>query len=467
MKRKSFVISLALLVIHSVSATDYYVDKSHPSASDSNPGSESMPWSTIQRAANVLVAGDRVYVKGGIYTELFSGVPDLGIVGLKPQNSGTLGNPITYEEYPGQRVIIDQNKAGVGFYLLNKSHIVIKGFEIRNVTTAGVYTTDQSSYITVERNHIHHIDGATGGNIAAIKFDDCNNCVAKDNKLHDVAVAGDQTNQNSAAVHSFLMRNALIENNEMFNAAVGVFHKRSYSNTVPGAIIRRNIIHDVHREGIRYSVAGSGNEGHYQQQVYENIFYNITLAGVYADVPDTGNVSQGIQIYNNTFDACGISMRGYQGVEIFNNIFFRTEKRENRAIVTSGASSGDAFIAIISYSNYNLFYENGGNILSLNFNETGFAFLSEWQNALAADHATLAIDNPDGSSIQADPEFTNLDLRNYKLRSSSAALGVNSALTRPGSPNSAINLGAYSGDPMLIIGPRHIPEQPTSLLIQN
>jgi len=44
----------------------YYVAKN---GSDSNPGSESQPWLTIQKAADTMVAGDTVYVKAGTYTE--------------------------------------------------------------------------------------------------------------------------------------------------------------------------------------------------------------------------------------------------------------------------------------------------------------------------------------------------------------------------------------------------------------
>ena len=36
---------------------------------DSNPGTAAQPWRTIQHAANVMVAGDTVFVRGGIYHE--------------------------------------------------------------------------------------------------------------------------------------------------------------------------------------------------------------------------------------------------------------------------------------------------------------------------------------------------------------------------------------------------------------
>ncbi|MGO4372568.1 DUF1565 domain-containing protein, partial [Paenibacillus sp. MCAF20] len=44
----------------------YYVA---PTGSDSNPGTLNAPWKTIQKAANTLVAGEIVYVRGGVYKE--------------------------------------------------------------------------------------------------------------------------------------------------------------------------------------------------------------------------------------------------------------------------------------------------------------------------------------------------------------------------------------------------------------
>ena len=63
-------------------AADYYVDQSHPDANDTNPGSEVLPWETIQKAANTLTAGDRVLVKSGEYTELFAGYPKKAVKGI-------------------------------------------------------------------------------------------------------------------------------------------------------------------------------------------------------------------------------------------------------------------------------------------------------------------------------------------------------------------------------------------------
>ncbi|MCP4422988.1 MAG: hypothetical protein GY803_00705, partial [Chloroflexi bacterium] len=71
----------------------YYVNQNHPSANDANPGSEALPWLTIQHAADTLQAGDTVYVRAGTYNEM-----------VEPANSGSAGIPIVYAAYPDDTV---------------------------------------------------------------------------------------------------------------------------------------------------------------------------------------------------------------------------------------------------------------------------------------------------------------------------------------------------------------------------
>jgi parallel beta-helix repeat protein len=59
---------------------------------DTNPGTEAAPWKTIGKAASSLVAGETVYIRAGVYNEYI----------INPVNSGTDGNYITYQAYPGE-----------------------------------------------------------------------------------------------------------------------------------------------------------------------------------------------------------------------------------------------------------------------------------------------------------------------------------------------------------------------------
>src|SRR4051812_10505195 len=71
----------------------YYVGGA--SASDSNAGTSSLPFATIQKAATVATAGDTVNIRSGTYRET-----------VTPTNSGTAGNPIVYQPDGGADVTV-------------------------------------------------------------------------------------------------------------------------------------------------------------------------------------------------------------------------------------------------------------------------------------------------------------------------------------------------------------------------
>ena len=64
---------------------------------DSNPGTQSAPWRTIQHAADTARAGSTVNVRGGIYEELVS----INVSG------NALDGFITLRSYPGETAILD------------------------------------------------------------------------------------------------------------------------------------------------------------------------------------------------------------------------------------------------------------------------------------------------------------------------------------------------------------------------
>ena len=93
--KKRFETTLVLsLMLNSASlfGASYYV-----SSTGNNPGSGTFadPWSEIQSAAEVMVAGDTCIISGGTYRET-----------VTLANSGTSANPITYRAAPGETVVI-------------------------------------------------------------------------------------------------------------------------------------------------------------------------------------------------------------------------------------------------------------------------------------------------------------------------------------------------------------------------
>jgi len=113
---------------NSVSAATYYV--AGDTGLDTNDGSISTPWKTIQKAADTMVAGDTVNVKGNItYTGNNNCSGSYAVVCLK--TSGTSGNPITFQGWSGTGLpVIDHSNSTNGFWGNGKSYITLSGLKI-------------------------------------------------------------------------------------------------------------------------------------------------------------------------------------------------------------------------------------------------------------------------------------------------------------------------------------------------
>ena len=123
---------LGLLVISMATAAPGGTCYVSTKGSDENPGSETKPLRTVQKAASLARAGDTILVRGGVYPEpvvlRFSGQGD---------------KPIVLKNYPGERPVIQPGELGKqppGHALLLQAQegyqkpigwIVIEGLEIR------------------------------------------------------------------------------------------------------------------------------------------------------------------------------------------------------------------------------------------------------------------------------------------------------------------------------------------------
>src|SRR5437870_6511849 len=91
------VVILTLIVTHglaqAVAGNIYYVATT---GNDTNPGTDTKPFRTIQKAATLARAGDTIYVRGGVYKE-----------SVLLRYSGAPGQPITVKNYLGENPIIE------------------------------------------------------------------------------------------------------------------------------------------------------------------------------------------------------------------------------------------------------------------------------------------------------------------------------------------------------------------------
>ena len=116
-------------------AQDYYV--SAGGGSDSNEGSETAPFKTINKAISQVSPGGTVYVMEGTYrnngygTVNVSNYTNMNLNHVVTINkSGTEGNYITLRNYPGDLPLIEFDGRGGIVISNNMNYIIVEGFEV-------------------------------------------------------------------------------------------------------------------------------------------------------------------------------------------------------------------------------------------------------------------------------------------------------------------------------------------------
>jgi hypothetical protein len=243
------------------SGVTYYVSTS---GSDTNGGSLSAPWRTLQQAANSVHAGDTVEVESGTYNE---------IVTMKTSGNATQGY-ITFTNYPGQSPVLDGTGLSVGssgqtglFSLEGTfNYIIIQGFEIQNFkssakgkTPVGIDFEGAGSNIEILNNHIHNI---------AQTLTSCNaaNALA-------IAIYGTQAPAS--------ISNLTLSGNEIDHNTTGCSENVSFDGNVQYFVEANNLVHDGDNIGLdNIGFEGVSPNSAYDQArdgwVFGNTIYNIT-----------------------------------------------------------------------------------------------------------------------------------------------------------------------------------------------
>jgi hypothetical protein len=174
---------LGLLACHGWAAT-YYVA---PHGDDANPGSKSRPFSTWQKAHDVAVAGDTIYLRGGVYR--VSGRRRQG-VDMRGRD-GKAGAPIRLWAYPGERPVLDCRgltyDSGMYGILFEENWWHFRGLTVAGVREANAeansagMVAENVSHCIFENMEFSH-NGGIGMNLSgAVVGNLIRNCDAHDN----------------------------------------------------------------------------------------------------------------------------------------------------------------------------------------------------------------------------------------------------------------------------------------------
>src|SRR5580692_3754317 len=304
------------------SGSTFYVSKS---GSNSNSGSYTAPWLTIQHAASSVSAGATVYVENGVYNE-----------SVTFPASGTASNYITFASYPGQTATIDGTGLVVSgtqglINIVNQSYITVNGFEIRNYTTsnatltpAGIWITGSGTGLQLLNNIVHNITTTS----------------EKNGNAFGIAVYG---------TSSTPITQLTISGNQVYSLKTGQSESVNVDGNVTYFMISNNIVHDNDNIGIdAIGFEGVGPSGHDQAKYGEvsgNTVYNIS--GIH-------NAGEG-----NSYDADGLYCDGCAYVIFERNTVYACDLNMEAASEHKGHSS--SYVTIRN----NVFYDANSNGVSI------------------------------------------------------------------------------------------------------
>lgn len=140
MKKTSTVLLLLFAYIASF-ATTYFVS---PDGNDSNSGTKENPFQTIQKAQSFVVAGDTVFVRGGIYKMQESQIASHSRIQafvILLDKSGNEGKRIHYWAYPGEKPVFDFSDVKPANYRVHAFEITGSWLHIKGLEVVGVQVT--------------------------------------------------------------------------------------------------------------------------------------------------------------------------------------------------------------------------------------------------------------------------------------------------------------------------------------
>lgn len=249
--------------------------------SDSNPGTFDKPWATINHAAQVLEAGETVYVRGGTYRLTQQ---------IRTKNSGTKNAWIVYSSYPGEIATIDAQDVKVGPpvgtppFPQDQGAFQVEGVSYIRINKLKVTNSHNSGFTVRDSHHIELYNNTTDTTFSpGIGIWDTN----RDGKGCD---------------HNKVIGNTIINANT-HDMIIPGYSKESEAPheaiSIGGAYyfeIAYNHVYDSDKEGI--DVKETSRHG----TVHHNHIHNVDRQGLYVD--NWGDVLEDIELYDNIIHDC-------------------------------------------------------------------------------------------------------------------------------------------------------------------
>ncbi len=388
-----------LLLSAQASAGTFYVSTS---GNNNNPGSEQLPWQTIQYAVDRASPGDTIFVTSGTYA------------GCRIGRSGTAAAPCALKAAPGASVLINslspanrhQSLIEVELFDQVVSYWIIDGFEVANGSRYGI-DLRFTDHVTVQNCRVY------GSRLTGIFLAFCYYPLIQNNESYSNGEHG--IYQSNSGDYPVIRRNNLHH-----NFAAGL-HMNGDRNFTPGdgiisfATVEKNTVWE---NGVGGG-SGINCDGVSDSIIRNNLLYNNRASGISLYAIDGAEGSSRNRVYNNTIvmpsngrwciniPASTEGQSNPAGNKIKNNILYNLHSF--RGAITTYSNSASGF-----ESDYNTVIAR----FSVDDGDTAIN-LSQWQAFGYDQHSTVA------TPAQL---FIDSAALNFHLKTGSPAIDFGTAL---------------------------------------
>ncbi|AUB43625.1 Ca2+-binding protein, RTX toxin-related (plasmid) [Nostoc flagelliforme CCNUN1] len=401
----------------------YYVSGT---GSDKNDGlKQGEAFRTLQKAGDLVKAGDTVYVMNGTYTNIYP-----NILSISDQH-GTANAPITFTAYPGHTPVLEaciNNWNAIS--ITGSSYVVIEG-----LTLVGARDESTLEYALQQKNNLSN--PATSGNGIHITFIDDDQKI----RSHHITISNNNVSKfpgngiGTEEVDYITVKNNIVSGNAWYspygNQGITMLYLWNSDKNVTDykVIIEGNTCFD-NKQLVPWVNAGKVTEGH----------------GIMLDAASVGNVAyQGKAlisnnvVYNN--GGAGIQIfKGENPVDVVNNTTYQNSQELSVGEIFLNSAKN---VRVVN----NIMYAKSGESASSIGNSSNYSF----DNNLAYNGVLKGTGT--GNVLNKDPLFVNAANHDFRLLSGSPAIDAgsnvfnsitkNTPLDGDGNSSVLIDAGAY------------------------
>ena len=299
------------------------------SGSDSNVGSLSHPWATIQHADSLAKPGDTVIVLDGIYR---------GDISLT--SSGTHEQPIVYKAQNKWKARLVGTGTGAGSAIVGVSggHIIVQGFDITGPDANGIILASYGSIATHNRaigNYVHDLvvpcnsDSGTaietggGDNYSSITHNDM-----LENLVVNIVPEGGCVGGHQASGLFAEVPNSVIANNTVINAGYGIQSWHAASNLL---IYGNTLVNNL-----RGITVGAGDAPYGRTNDYTTVQGNVIYNSTELAIAETGRTGPHNRYLDNLIYAGNTSVHLNNGLRAI-----RTVAADPKFVNNTGTAMGN------------------------------------------------------------------------------------------------------------------------------